>query len=1429
MADDYINDQREKERQDAISTSSSSFIKPIISGLGAIGLGALVFGNKLGLGGNYLANTLHFLGHGRGVGISKALDTAASIGKAATNSGLAGARSIATTTYDVSRNTLHLGPIDLIDTLRSSLEIMGATRGDIGRKIGARVTEYVHRQNVAVGGLFSSYFGHDLQRVTMGEVLSDSESWKKLIGSNQWDTLKNARKAGLIADDTILNKNIYRSSSGSIKDTRLSNIFNRLDVFGQAEVFRSIKGSNIGVAVLGPTKEVQGPRFFIGGDIFAYTQKGEEVLVGTGKKLRNIGDPLDAVSGTRQGRLVRSKEKIDEYYSGRQLPKGLSGALANLEYTTGIGFSYSSRPSLLERYVINPIRRYTALATGDAVIFQHPYKMDKSASKIADAVLGGEYPELVRKRGVPVKIGEGKQVGIHELGALDRLKTIFDLSDEYSVVKRSSMEKRSASYKLSNKDLYIPVSEGGLGPHKDSFISKSFLSNIPSLKKEIVTKAGEKVSSYKPAFYDVEKSRVPGLTNLSDFANYLFYRVNSLASESLLGIGFAPGKTVFGSALRLAAIPLIYEAARESLNYADYILEKTTGVSPKKLAADVYASARLVQQSVRQFTGLQQSFDWLDDNYPGSVNSEGSFFLRTLVGPAAILTAALKLPKGGYALGAAGAGIALLAAGGPNPNQSYEDLKAEYDGDKKVPIRKSRLWGLGYTPLFGGAPEYFDYSWYYKQKNDASYVGTYGSKEEYFRYNQNVFGIPLPTPSNWLGLRNVFNPYRWEEQNYNSRPYPQTGGKLEEFPIIGPALAGTIGKLIKPTRYRSAEEMPLLKAGLADRGLQPSTARMLGIPSLNATEQQIDDPYAILERMRKFGDVALEPVGVYKFAMEFFGVSLRPSGRPREATSDIATSEGRAFYGKNYGGAFGQTEFIRRFMLSEYNSQYSIQNLFNPIDNTMPDWLPGSRSRNTHDQDYFIDFSKGDPYTKISQGESRLPGKLHDILSKRTSVGPYDMMEKFSILADIAPYSSEYRTLERTMLGMNLPKDQLNKIKQIINQKKQVIGVDTRYLRQEDEIIDLNKETISRSRSIYDTVTHDFLAEIPIIGSKLFPFRNPYEQYRKLHVEGSTYANWNRPYEDVIRPMAYDMAYEDPLTAGMKGAVIGGVLAGPMSFFNPVKALSSHTAGSIIGGAGIGIGLSTTRILSGNSQNSIPGHVQRESQLADYTDKFLYMKARMYQTMAEENGNSALASQFSSLSKKTMVGANNPIMLRASLPTSLDRRYFDYFMKAPSHSREELIAGLPSHMSSALSRAYGQDYPSVEAADQETAAYFSVNSLPSASYLGWHPDIPSQAVRLNMVQHGINGISDNMHRFGFFESQSNELKNRLPDLYNSTLEFNAPKDYRTLKELMTIKSRELNFGSSFNISSNPFTSLQNITTYDNQRTDKTYYMQEYMR
>ncbi len=126
--------------------------------------------------------------------------------------------------------------------------------------------------------------------------------------------------------------------------------------------------------------------------------------------------------------------------------------------------------------------------------------------------------------------------------------------------------------------------------------------------------------------------------------------------------------------------------------------------------------------------------------------------------------------------------------------------------------------------------------------------------------------------------------------------------------------------------------------------------------------------YGIGEQYNWLSDVA----GLKGFALQTFITGEANQKARIIEDSGYAYSINNDFWEANLGGlGGGLSEITRRFIPKRNNNV----NYVNPIRNTMPSWMPGSN--------YFTDFKHGDPYSKIDNGEERLPGegyeRLHNI------------------------------------------------------------------------------------------------------------------------------------------------------------------------------------------------------------------------------------------------------------------------------------------------------------------------------------------------------------------------------------------------------------------------------------------------------------------
>lgn len=130
--------------------------------------------------------------------------------------------------------------------------------------------------------------------------------------------------------------------------------------------------------------------------------------------------------------------------------------------------------------------------------------------------------------------------------------------------------------------------------------------------------------------------------------------------------------------------------------------------------------------------------------------------------------------------------------------------------------------------------------------------------------------------------------------------------------------------------------------------------------------------------------------GFYGF-MAFSMTGEIADTRPVIQSSSDMQSYTRQFWDNDIGGFGGDAnEIFRRFLPADRKL-----NEINTIDNSMPEWLPGSN--------YFIDFQSGDPYTKLKKGELRLPGEGYE---RAYNIDSEDLM-KMEIGASFIGYDEQ--------------------------------------------------------------------------------------------------------------------------------------------------------------------------------------------------------------------------------------------------------------------------------------------------------------------------------------------------------------------------------------------------------------------------------------
>ena len=220
--------------------------------------------------------------------------------------------------------------------------------------------------------------------------------------------------------------------------------------------------------------------------------------------------------------------------------------------------------------------------------------------------------------------------------------------------------------------------------------------------------------------------------------------------------------------------------------------------------------------------------------------------------------------------------------------------------------------------------------------------------------------------------------------------------------LTGIAALATSGAIEGSTAINMIEQVNdsiKFRSESTQRGQWFEKGRLHTNPSYRATQQaKLDYTEQMIDMNTKADYVhdmiysAKQLTGMYGFL--FDQIVDTPKAYRLEHAGKMA-SFSRQFWDESIGGFGGNImEIARRFFPHE---DHNVENI-NPIRNTMEEWLPAR-------------FQTGDPYTKVTKGEARLPGAGYEALNKLRSdkYGRYGALDRMKILGDIAPLSEEYK------------------------------------------------------------------------------------------------------------------------------------------------------------------------------------------------------------------------------------------------------------------------------------------------------------------------------------------------------------------------------------------------------------------------------------
>lgn len=713
------------------------------------------------------------------------------------------------------------------------------------------------------------------------------------------------------------------------------------------------------------------------------------------------------------------------------------------------------------------------------------------------------------------------------------------------------------------------------------------------------------------------------------------------------------------------------------------------------------------------------------------------------------------------------------------PGNRPDELKRIYSGEQEVGIRRGRWWEFGRSPYEGARIMYYRPHWYARMRIDAKSKAIYGEDE------------PSPFGKWW---QNEFT-YELEKKFYKDRPYPITALPFEDVPLIGPLLAHTIGKLIKPPVLMHEEEWRGGDGSLLVE--QPPFGQRVATELGEELPGAPVSPYGIKGLIGEQIYRMTEMIGLPGFVMT--SIKEKLTGTPDlfdqqahlESSRRMFGAE-RAYWDLELGGGLGTTEALRRL----YPHRRRQIPLYNPIRNTMPDWLPGAGARGP-------DFLHGDPYTAIKEGELRLPGvgyaarfpEMEDIAAE-----DYPLIHRYRILADVAPYTDKFKSVRKRAHAVNRNKqwdeyeqkifdtteEQLKARKvrkeferyEYLSPMGEVFGEAT-YYDQRDESNDylsvLNKMKAEQGESESDGVFNklfggywELLAHnadtawdqlTPISpGAKLVHTRTAIENYEIEGLYGTANAFWQHPVRDFFQPFAQLVG----ASLGFKG---------------------------------------------------IPSHVQEVRDLESYFDILEYVKFSRLANMAKMGEDPKALKEFEARKNQTLFGINPFTHNYTSIFRALPRRERDYFNEFSAASTTEerarilemvpdnekalyvarwkqafitdvkkaekmglLAEGQLEEAEAAVSKIYaeakteglpktkelfaeyiktrlqGENYPDWY---RRTKLLTGV-PLPSTDWVGWHPSVDLEDVKLKVVQQ----LGEDMHQYDLWPERARRLLNK---------------------------------------------------------------------
>jgi len=731
-------------------------------------------------------------------------------------------------------------------------------------------------------------------------------------------------------------------------------------------------------------------------------------------------------------------------------------------------------------------------------------------------------------------------------------------------------------------------------------------------------------------------------------------------------------------------------------------------------------------------------------------------------------------------LGAA-AGTALVAPFIPGalvPSERPEELRAIYSGEKEVPIRKGRFWlPFGRSDVAGGRIQRYQPHIIARLRMRAKEKALWGEEADKLSEFEKLY------------LKEFT--YHLENRDQYGYAFPISSLPFEDVPLVGPLLAHTLGKWIKPPRLLRTEEWVRERGGGVEYAPEPLGYGEEYHPELGEIPRGAPaSPYDLKSLIREQTYRMTEAFGLSGFVATAIKEKLTGTQEffaERTELESFRRAHGakRSYWEQEIGDP-GFTEFFRRL----YPHRVRSVNFYNPLESGAPSWLPGAGERSPN-------FQHGAVYAKVPLGELRLPGPGYEArYPELEGVAPenYPLVHQHKILADVARYSNKFREISHKVRRARKTEDWGEHEERIYQQTLEQL----RARRERREFHEYQHLEPYGSQEDYKTFESTVLAEInrskaagekeegvvnSIFGgywewlshsaetsaeqltpfapvSKLLHMRDAIEDYKQSQWLSNEYAFWQNPVENFLAPFATSTA---------------------------------HAFGA----------------------DATPSRTNLVRSVEEYFDTLKYIKYRRLAMEAQVSGDMEKAKEYSQKQKETLFGMDPYTRNARAIYRALPRRERDYYQsfvnvetpgerakilkmiprnekgfylaqwqlryadKLQKAVKEGVITGELADMATRQvdmvmaqrkhegmpsnqelfheylgSRHKGESYPEWYRRTKLLPRKLAGMGLPGPDFVGFHPSVDLEDVKLKLVQN----MAENIHNFDLWDDRARGLK-----------------------------------------------------------------------